>query len=152
MPRDASGFRRDEAMANELAARHLLAAGRRKAAEGYLRAARHLYERWGARRKVEQLEEEFPQLLVTQSTGRASGSPGRNRAVTSTIATAVESASLDMASVMKASQAISSEIVLERLWTTTMRIMLENAGGQRGCFVVRRDGRLVIEGQSEGRQ
>ena len=50
---------------------------------------------------------------------------------------------------MKASQAISSEIVLERLWTTTMRIMLENAGGQRGCFVVRRDGRLVIEGQSE---
>ena len=32
-------FRRDEAMANELAARHLLAAGRRKAAEGYLSAA-----------------------------------------------------------------------------------------------------------------
>ena len=49
----ANEFCRDEAMANELAARHLLAAQRRKAAEGYLRAARHLYERWGARRKVE---------------------------------------------------------------------------------------------------
>ena len=59
----ASEFRRDEAMANELAARHLLGAGRRKAAEGYLRAAWHLYDQWGARRKVEQLEEEFPQLL-----------------------------------------------------------------------------------------
>ena len=60
----ASEFCRDEAMANELAARHLLGAGRRKAAEGYLRAAWHLYERWGARRKVEQLEEEFSELLA----------------------------------------------------------------------------------------
>ena len=52
-----AGFRRDEAMANELAGRHLLAAGRRKAAEGYLRAARKLYEGWGARRKVAHMEE-----------------------------------------------------------------------------------------------
>ena len=53
-------------MANELAARHLLAAGRRKAAEGYLSAALHLYERWGARRKVEHLQEEFAQMLRPQ--------------------------------------------------------------------------------------
>jgi len=63
----ASEFHRDEAMANELAARHLLAAQRRKAAEGYLRAARHLYERWGARRKVEHMDQEFGQLLTTQA-------------------------------------------------------------------------------------
>src|SRR4029077_7047834 len=69
--------------------------------------------------------------------------------LTSATATAVDLAALDMASVIKASQAISSEIVLEQLWTTTMRIMLENAGGQRGCFVVRKDGQLVIEGLSE---
>jgi hypothetical protein len=144
----ASGFRRDEAMANELAARHLLAANRRKAAEGYLRAARNLYEGWGARRKVVHLEEEFPQQLrasVVEASGGVGGLVPR-----STIATTVDSASLDMASVMKASQAISSEIVLDQLWTITMRIMLENAGGQRGCFVVRKDGQLVIEGLSEG--
>ncbi len=133
----ANEFRRDEAMANELAARHLLAVQRRKAAEGYLGAARHLYERWGARRKVEQLEEEFEQLL-----------PARTAWAGSTELR--ETAALDMASVMKASRAISSEIVLERLLTTTMQVMLENAGGQRGCFVVREDGRLVIEGLSEG--
>ena len=56
-------FRRDEAMANELAARCLLASGRQKACEGYLRAARNLYDRWGARRKVVSLEYEFPQVL-----------------------------------------------------------------------------------------
>jgi class 3 adenylate cyclase len=54
-----------------------------------------------------------------------------------------------MASVIKASQAISSEIVLERLWATTMRVMLENAGGQRGCFVVRKGEQFVMEGLSE---
>jgi predicted ATPase/class 3 adenylate cyclase len=134
-----TGFRRDEAMANELAARHLLAVGRSKAAEGYLRAARNLYEGWGARRKVAHLEEEFAPLLRPQAT-RANGALA---------GVELHSAALDMASVMKASQAISSEIALEQLWTTTMRIMLENAGGQRGCFVVRQDGQLVIEGLCE---
>ena len=85
----ASGFRRDEAMANELAARHLLAANRRKAAEGYLRAA--LESRtsgWGARRKVVHLEEEFPQQLrasVVEASWRCGGLVPR-----STIATTVE--------------------------------------------------------------
>jgi predicted ATPase/class 3 adenylate cyclase len=142
-----AGFRRDEAMANELAARHLLATGRRKAAEGYLRAARNLYESWGARRKVAHLEEEFAQLLRPQaSRGNAVGSVADLRTADSI---GVDSAALDLASVMKASQAISSEIALEQLWTTTMRIMLENSGGQRGCFVVRQDGQLVIEGLCE---
>ncbi|MEH2538398.1 MULTISPECIES: AAA family ATPase [unclassified Bradyrhizobium] len=138
----ASAFHRDEAMANELAARHLLAAQRPKAAEGYLRAARHLYERWGAQRKIEHMDEEFAQLLTPQA-ARSSVE------VSATTAAGFDSASLDMASVIKASQAISSEIVLERLWATTMRVMLENAGGQRGCFVVRKGGQFVMEGLSE---
>ena len=61
-------------------------------------------------------------------------------------ATRAGDAELDLSSVMKASQVISGEIVLEALWTRTMRVMLENAGGQRGCFIVRDDGRLVVEG------
>jgi hypothetical protein len=113
----ASEFRRDEAMANEMAARHLLGAGRRKAAEGYLHAAWHLYDRWGARRKVEQLEDEFPQLLLRPSTARTSDGRGGTELYSTTSA----AASLDMASVMKASQAISSEIILEQLWWTASR-------------------------------
>ncbi len=134
-------WRRDEAMANELGARLLLAAGRRKAAEGYLLAARALYDSWGAVRKVALLDEEFRQHL------RAA--PAQGGALDAADEAQVDPAALDMASVMKASQAISGELVLEQLWTTTMRIMLENAGGQRGAFVVRRDGRLLIEGLCE---
>jgi predicted ATPase/class 3 adenylate cyclase len=139
-------FRRDEAMANELAARHLLHAGRRKAAVGYLRAAHQLYDRWGARRKVDLLEREFPQVLGSAGQRYRLAMPADPR---ETASHPVDSAALDIASVMKASQAISSEIVLEQLWRTTMRIMLENAGGQRGCFVILRDGQVSFEGLTD---
>jgi predicted ATPase/class 3 adenylate cyclase len=139
-------FRRDEAMANELAARHLLSENRRKSAEGYLRAAHDLYERWGARGKVAQLENEFPNVLRAE-TGMSGGRTAAESRPATTVA--VDAASLDMASVIKASQAISTKVVLDQLWSITMRIMLENAGAQRGCFVVRKDDQLVIEGLCE---
>ena len=127
-----SGFLRDEAMACERAARHLLMLGRRRAAEGYLRGAHHLYDRWGAQRKVTLMEQEYPVLRELAQGNRVSAS-------------ARDGADLDLASVMKASREISGEIVLERLLKTTMGILLENAGGQWGCLVVRREGRLVVE-------
>jgi predicted ATPase/class 3 adenylate cyclase len=125
----AGGWRRDEAMAHECAARHLMDEGRPKAAEGYLRAACKLYERWGAGRKVQLLQDEFSWLAP----------PPWPLGV----------GALDLATVWQASHAISKETVLEQLWRTTMRLMLENAGGNRGCFVLREGGKLVIEGLCE---
>lgn len=55
---------------------------------------------------------------------------------------------IDMASVMKASRAISGEIVIDQLLKTVMEILLENAGGQRGYFVIQRDGQIVIVAKS----
>ncbi|MCU7841572.1 MAG: diguanylate cyclase [Candidatus Thiodiazotropha sp. (ex Troendleina suluensis)] len=128
-----SHFLHDEATACERAAMHLLTLGRRRAAEGYIRGAYHLYNRWGAKRKVAMLEQAFPVL-------RELGGGAHSQA-----ATGSESWDLDLASVMKASRAISGEIVLSRLLKTSMEILLENAGGQWGCLVVRRDGKLVVE-------
>jgi len=127
-----SGFLRDEASCNEQAARHLLAQGHRRAAEGYLRSAYHLYDHWGARRKVKRLEQEFPVLLELLPETRQSKVEHQMD-------------DLDMASVMKASREISGEIVLEPLLKTTMNILLENAGGQWGCLVVRRGEALAVE-------
>ncbi|MEJ2394507.1 MAG: diguanylate cyclase [Candidatus Thiodiazotropha sp.] len=128
-----SGFLHDEATACERAARHLLTLDRRRAAEGYLRGAHHLYNRWGAVRKVAMLEHEFP---VLRELGSGAHLP---------VAARGEPWELDLASVMKASRAISSEIVLSRLLQTTMDILLENAGAQWGCLVVRRDAALSVE-------
>jgi diguanylate cyclase (GGDEF)-like protein len=127
-----SGFLRDEATACERAAGHLLRLGRRRAAEGYLRGAHHLYDRWGAQRKVAQMEQAYPVLRELATGGRVPAAV-RNEG------------DLDLASVMKASREISGEIVLDRLLKTTMGILLENAGGQWGCLVVRREGRLTVE-------
>ena len=126
-----SGFLRDEATALERAARHLLVLGRTRSAEGYLRGAHQLYSRWGASRKVWQLEKEFPVVCEFNSTAMSlSGQSLRD---------------LDLASIMKASREISGEMVLDQLLKKTMAILLENAGGQWGCLVVRDEGRYVVE-------
>lgn len=127
-----SGFLRDEASACERAARHLLSRGRHRSAEGYLRGAHRLYDRWGAHRKVALLEQEFPVLRELVAGAHVTNNLGQAR-------------DIDLSSVMKASRQISGEIVLERLLQTTMHILLENAGGQWGCLVVRRAGTLIVK-------
>lgn len=136
----ASGFLRDEAVANELAARALQDLGLARAAEGYLRAARHLYEQWGARRKVEQLDRAWPGLFGGDGARRSAGSD----------AVSVESTALDMSSVIKASQTISGEIVVDQLLRTTLQILLENAGGSSGWFVVQEGSELVLRARAGG--
>ena len=135
-----SGFLRDEAQANELTARYLLALGLPRAADGYLREARYLCDRWGARRKVEQLEREYPQLR--HQSGASANSHATRIAGTQTIV--ADSASLDINSVMKASQTIAGEIVVDQLLKTTLQLLLENAGGRKAYFAVQEDDDLVI--------
>jgi class 3 adenylate cyclase len=46
---------------------------------------------------------------------------------------------------MKASQAISGEIVLDKLLATLIKIIIENAGAQKGFLILESKGKLVIE-------
>ena len=136
-----SGFRRDEAVANELAAKYLLDIGLAKAAEGYLTTAHYLYYRWGASRKTEQLEQKYP--LILRSSEKTSGQSGSTQHQTGS--TKTNTTSLDMNSIVKASQAISGEIDVEPLLKATTQIVLENAGGQKGYFVTRKNEQLMIQ-------
>ena len=90
----------DEALANELAAKFYLRRGQEKIAGVYMQEARYLYSRWGATRKVEFLEERYPQLLTQARTtaGRISVKQG-----TTTPGTTNLGAELDLHTVMKAS-------------------------------------------------
>jgi signal transduction histidine kinase/DNA-binding NarL/FixJ family response regulator len=54
------------------------------------------------------------------------------------------STTLDLTSVLKAAQAISSEIVLDKLLNTLMHTVIENAGAQQGCLILKKDGELMI--------
>ena len=132
----ANGFVHNEALANELAARFYSARGFEKIAHAYLHEARYGYLRWGADGKVRQLDQLYPHLREGEPL------PGP----TSTIGAPVEN--LDLATVMKFSQAVSGEIVLEKLIDRLMRIVLENAGAQNGHLILAHDERLVLTAEA----
>jgi len=132
----ASGFIHNEAVANELAARFYAARGFEKIAYAYLRDARYGYLRWGADAKVRQLERLYPRLHVTED-GSAVG----------TVSASIQQ--MDVATVVKASQAVSSEIELPKLIETLMKIALQNAGADRGLLILSRHNEFWIE--AEGR-
>ncbi|MCU0542721.1 MAG: AAA family ATPase [Oscillatoriaceae cyanobacterium Prado104] len=139
-------FIQNEALANELAAKFWLSKGKYSYAKIHLREAHSCYLRWGAIRKVEDLEEKYPQLReMTPLNGSFA-----NNQTTTTIHTSTGSDArvLDLATVMKASLAISSEIVLDKLLASLMRISLENAGAQLGFLILLRDGKLLIAAQA----
>jgi predicted ATPase/signal transduction histidine kinase len=132
----AHGLVRLQGLANELATRFYLAGGRRKLAQGYLLDAHYLYARWGAMGLVAELRLRYPGLLPRWEPG-AWGQDGTP-------------ASLDLASVLKASQAISEAIVLEELLKKLMSTLLESAGAQRGVLWVKGDSEAVVEARKVG--
>jgi PAS domain S-box-containing protein len=130
------GFAQNEGLANELAARFYAARGFETIAHAYFRNARSCYLRGGADGKVRQLDQTHPHLREEP----ASLGP------TTTIGAPV--AHLDLATVVKVSQAVSGEIDLEQLIDTLMVIALEHAGGDRGLLILPRGGELRIEAEA----
>ncbi|WP_298908898.1 AAA family ATPase [uncultured Nostoc sp.] len=121
----------EEALAYELAAKHYLGRGLIKFAQLYMKEAHYCYERWGATAKVKDLETCYPQFFP-QSSSVDSTLIGTTTGMTSN----APQVAFDLATVMKASQAISSEIELEQLLHSLMQILIENAGAQTGCLLL----------------
>jgi PAS domain S-box-containing protein len=132
----ANGFVHNEALAYELAARFYAARGFEKFARVYLQDARYGYLRWGADGKVRQLDEMYPHLREQEPAP----------APTSTIAAPVER--LDLATVIKVSQAVSGEIVLEELIDTLVRTAIAQAGAERGLLILQRGDEPWIEAKA----
>ena len=130
------GFVQNEGLAHEVAARFYAARGFEKIAHVYLRDARYCYLQWGAHGKVKQLDERYPHLQ-------------EERPATSGAATiGAPVAQLDVETVVKASQAVSGEIVLENLIKTLMVIAVEHAGAERGVLILPRGDQLWVEAEA----
>ncbi|MBV9385069.1 MAG: AAA family ATPase [Chroococcidiopsidaceae cyanobacterium CP_BM_ER_R8_30] len=137
-------YLQEEALGYELAAKYYLARGREKIAQLYMKEARYCYERWGAIAKVKDLEIRYPQFFH-QSSGIADTPIHTSAGTTSN----TSSVAFDLVTVMKASQAISSEIELEQLLRSLMQILIENAGAQTGCLLLENAGEWTIEAACE---
>jgi predicted ATPase/signal transduction histidine kinase len=129
-----NGFVQNEGLANEMAARFYRARGFGRIADTYLRAARVCYARWGADGKIRQLDQLHPEL--------------REQPLVPAVTLAVGAERLDVLSVVKASQAISGEIVLNRLLSKLVQVVIEQAGAQKGYVILRREGQLTIEAEA----
>jgi PAS domain S-box-containing protein len=130
-----SGFVHIEALANELASRFYATRGLEKIARAYLQDARYGYLRWGADGKVRQLDAKYPLLRTEEHT----------LGPTSTMAAPVEH--LDLATVIKVSQAVSGEIVLEKLIDIVMYTAIEQAGAERGLLILSDAGEYRVAAQ-----
>ncbi|NET56941.1 MAG: AAA family ATPase [Symploca sp. SIO2E6] len=135
----------EEALANELAAKFYLHWGQEKLARVYLMDAHYCYTRWGATAKVKHLEDNYPQLCQS-STIKSADSTRFN---THTTNESTDSAALDLVTVIKSTNAISSEIVLDKLLAALMNILVENAGAQRGILILTSGDGLLVEATKE---
>ena len=132
-----NGIIHEEALANELAAKFYIERKMSEVAKPYLRNSHYCYMKWGAPNLVEMLERKYQGILALD------GATDMNAAITtSTINTAD---TLDMASILKATQAISSEIVLEKLLEKLVGIVLESSGAQKVFFIMKKGSDLIIE-------
>jgi two-component sensor histidine kinase len=128
------GFAQNDALANELAASFYEARGFHATAKIYLRDARHAYLRWGATAKAEELERCHPDLREESSQPNATQAQQIDR--------------LDLAAIVRTSQAISGEVVLAKMIRTLMSVVLEYAGAQRGVLVLPRGEALWIAAEA----
>ena len=137
-------FIQNNAIANELAAIFYIANKKEKIAKGYLWEARYCYHRWGASAKVNDLNEKYANILPKTV---SSSEPRQSATFDSGSSTSTTSDILDLSTIIKASQAISSEIALDRLLSKLLKILIENAGAQRGLLIMDKQDQLVIEAE-----
>ncbi|MCC3448322.1 MAG: AAA family ATPase [Microcoleus sp. PH2017_29_MFU_D_A] len=139
-----NGYIQEEALAYELAGEFYQFLGKQIISQAYLTKAYYGYIRWGALAKVKHLESRHP-FLVAQT--RATETRPIDVTRTNTGSTTSNSLGdfLDVATFIKSSQAINSEIVLDNLLTKLITIILENAAAQKVALLLLKDNKLYIE-------
>lgn len=131
------GYVQEEGLANERAAYFYLGRGQEGLARFYAQAALECYGRWGAAAKQKSLKTAMPQLFMPEPAAPG-GLSGKM------MDTAVENV-LQYASVLKATRILSEEIVLEKLIEKLMRVVIENAGAERGYLIMPQNDQLKIQ-------
>ncbi len=136
-------FLPDEAFAYERFAEFYLRWDCKEEAGHAICMAYQKYSAWGAKAKLDDLWERYPDLLKVKAFSRMIETDSRTTSTEST------SGNLDLSTVLQASHIISSEILLDRLLSMTMHTAIASAGAQRGYLLLLSDGRLVIQASED---
>lgn len=136
------------AIANELAGEYYWQQQHQRIARAYLNDACVAYQQWGATAKATALQQQYRSLLIWR--GNFTGPAYLPIAPEAAIAHSLQT--LDWMTILKASQALSSEIVYDSLLEKLLTILMENAGAERGVLLSRRDEICVIEAEGNVNQ
>lgn len=128
----------DEALACERLALFYLRKSLLDEAGVFMNRAEKCYGYWGAEAKQQEIKTIHESLLGLQDDDFLQGR-GSKEVPSKTVST-----QLDLATVMEASQTISSEIVVDHLIQKIMNFSIKNAGAQRGFLILEIEGVLTI--------
>ncbi len=140
-----SEFLQENALANELAGKFYLQINKSNLAKSYLNSALYHYHIWGAFAKVVQLEKLYPGMVENIYTEDLNKEKEKTSSV---ITQRGDSESFNLASMVKVSEAISREILLEKVLTSLVKILIENAGAERGVLILEKGEHLFIEAEA----
>ena len=94
----------------------------------------YLYSQWGAIMKCRSLRQKYSQLLDIIETD-----------VNNDTLSDMDSSVFDVLTIYKASQTLSNEFSLEKFLDNMMKIIMENAGAQKGVFILAENsGNLLV--------
>ena len=146
------GYRNDEALACELTALFFQATDEADVATIYLRKAHYAFTCWGATARVHDMEQRYAHLFKPTPSGPTTTGHTTVQLTTEHTpswqrSTDQNARILDFASVIKASQTIAGEIVLDTLLSRLMETLIENAGAERGVLLLDRVGQWLIEAE-----
>ncbi|MEL6459376.1 MAG: AAA family ATPase [Cyanobacteria bacterium J06621_15] len=154
-----NNFVNEEAIANEKAAEFYLDWDKEKIAEIYMQKAYLCYAKWGNSAKISDLEIRYPKLLIPilQTYNSNHELPNKtsieslkqsvliSQQLHSNRSSSSLSEALDFASIIKATQALSSEIKLKELISKLMQLVMENAGAKKAALLLHKNNELIIE-------
>ena len=152
-----NSYIQEEALANELIAKFHLNQGNESLAASHMQHAYYGYARWGAKAKTDHLMACYPQLLqpilanpgIQLSTQETIAAPfptvtssSKTRTSTNTSTT---SSALNVASILKACQAISSELQQKQLIAKLAGVLMENAGATKCALILPTETHWCVE-------
>ena len=123
----------EQGLAQELAGKFYLEWGKENIARTYLIDAYYSYAHWGAKTKVDDLLQSYPQLFEPIFKPNLALKTSSERPF---ITSASVNSNLDLTSIIKTSQAISQEIQIDKLLATLMEVTIENSGAETGTLVL----------------
>ncbi|GAA0178858.1 AAA family ATPase [Clostridium sediminicola] len=132
----------EEALANELAAKFWIQNNKPKYAKLHFEEAYEAYQKWGAVAKLNHLKENYGKYIEK----------GLKKELSMMESAATSLHQIDLITIMKASEVISQEIVLDELIKRLIFILSENVGAQKVVIIMKKEERFIIKGIREANE